>query len=203
MPELKLNPRTLASLDLPAEPKQQIEAGVIPRVALQAELQRGIGAFLRQVRTKPAMQRGRFVGWRVIELFKKQRPGEPPSVDNARALLNQLFFDPKRYDLTRVGRYKLNSRLNLDIDLETRTYRNLTAKNAVAVIPGTNAAETIVLNAHVDGWFDGAGDNADGLAVLVALARHFARPANRPSRTLVLVASAGHHTPGLKDRAAS
>ena len=47
----------------------------------------------------------------LIELFKKQRPGEPPSVENARALLNQLFFDPKRYDLTRVGRYKLNSRL--------------------------------------------------------------------------------------------
>src|SRR6201993_2533861 len=36
----------------------------------------------------------------LIELFKKQRPGEPPSVDNAKALLNQLFFDPKRYDLT-------------------------------------------------------------------------------------------------------
>jgi DNA-directed RNA polymerase subunit beta len=57
----------------------------------------------------------------LIELFKKQRPGEPPSVDNAKALLNQLFFDPKRYDLTRVGRYKLNSRLGLDIDIETRT----------------------------------------------------------------------------------
>ena len=57
----------------------------------------------------------------LIELFKKQRPGEPPSVDAAYALLNQLFFDPKRYDLTRVGRYKLNSRLGLDVDLETRT----------------------------------------------------------------------------------
>jgi len=57
----------------------------------------------------------------LIELFKKQRPGEPPSVDNAKALLNQLFFDPKRYDLTRVGRYKLNARLGLDIDIETRT----------------------------------------------------------------------------------
>ena len=42
-------------------------------------------------------------------------------MDNARALLNQLFFDPKRYDLTRVGRYKLNSRLSLDIDLDVRT----------------------------------------------------------------------------------
>jgi DNA-directed RNA polymerase subunit beta len=56
----------------------------------------------------------------LIELFKKQRPGEPPSVDAAYALLQQLFFDPKRYDLTRVGRYKLNSRLSLDIDLDTR-----------------------------------------------------------------------------------
>jgi len=63
----------------------------------------------------------------LIELFKKQRPGEPPSVDNAKALLNQLFFDPKRYDLTRVGRYKLNSRLGLDEDLDTRvlTHRDI------------------------------------------------------------------------------
>ncbi len=67
----------------------------------------------------------------LIELFKKQRPGEPPSVDNARNLLNQLFFDPKRYDLTRVGRYKLNSRLNLDIDLETRT---LTHDDIIALV---------------------------------------------------------------------
>jgi DNA-directed RNA polymerase subunit beta len=56
----------------------------------------------------------------LIELFKKQRPGEPPSVDNARNLLNSLFFDTKRYDLTRVGRYKLNSRLHLDEDLDQR-----------------------------------------------------------------------------------
>ena len=66
----------------------------------------------------------------LVELFKKQRPGEPPSVDNARALLNQLFFDPKRYDLTRVGRYKLNSRLNLDEPLEQRfaTYRGASGR---------------------------------------------------------------------------
>src|SRR6201986_1655031 len=67
----------------------------------------------------------------LIELFKKQRPGEPRSVDNARALLNQLFFDPKRYDLTRVGRYKLNSRLGLDIDLDTRT---LTHDDIIALV---------------------------------------------------------------------
>jgi DNA-directed RNA polymerase subunit beta len=67
----------------------------------------------------------------LVELFKKQRPGEPPSVENARALLNQLFFDPKRYDLTRVGRYKLNSRLGLDIDLDVRT---LTHDDIIALV---------------------------------------------------------------------
>jgi len=67
----------------------------------------------------------------LIELFKKQRPGEPPSVDAAKALLEQLFFDPKRYDLTRVGRYKLNARLDLDVDLDHRT---LTKDDIVALI---------------------------------------------------------------------
>jgi DNA-directed RNA polymerase subunit beta len=67
----------------------------------------------------------------LVELFKKQRPGEPPSVDAAKALLEQLFFDPKRYDLTRVGRYKLNARLDLDVDLDTRV---LTKDDIVALI---------------------------------------------------------------------
>jgi DNA-directed RNA polymerase subunit beta len=67
----------------------------------------------------------------LIELFKKQRPGEPPSLDAARNLLNQLFFDPKRYDLTRVGRYKLNSRLGLDVDLDTRV---LTREDIIALV---------------------------------------------------------------------
>jgi DNA-directed RNA polymerase subunit beta len=67
----------------------------------------------------------------LIELFKKQRPGEPPSIDAAKALLNQLFFDPKRYDLTRVGRYKLNSRLGLDVSEETRT---LTHDDIIALV---------------------------------------------------------------------
>src|SRR2546421_669045 len=67
----------------------------------------------------------------LVELFKKQTPGEPPSIDAAKALLHQLFFDPKRYDLTRVGRYKLNSRLGLDIDLQTRT---LTHDDIIALV---------------------------------------------------------------------
>ena len=49
----------------------------------------------------------------VVEVFKKQRPGEPPTLDNSRNLVRALFFDPKRYDLTKVGRYKLNQRLGV------------------------------------------------------------------------------------------
>jgi DNA-directed RNA polymerase subunit beta len=56
----------------------------------------------------------------VVEVFKKQRPGEPPTLENARNLLRGLFFDPKRYDLTKVGRYKLNQRLGVDVPEGTR-----------------------------------------------------------------------------------
>ncbi len=85
-------------------------------------------------------------------------------------------------------------RAQLTLTMENRT--GLRGENAVAVIPG-RSQEAIVLDAHADAWFDGAGDNGDGLAVLIALARHFAKAENRPDRTLVLIASAGHHTSGL------
>ena len=54
------------------------------------------------------------------EVYKKLRPGEPPTTANAKALLKRLFFDPKRYDLGRVGRYKINQKLDLKTDLEMR-----------------------------------------------------------------------------------
>src|SRR5471030_2898211 len=47
------------------------------------------------------------------EIYKRLRPGEPPTTANAKALLKRLFFDPKRYDLGRVGRYKINQKLGL------------------------------------------------------------------------------------------
>ena len=56
----------------------------------------------------------------LIEVFKKQRPGEPPTLDNARNLLRAVFFDPKRYDLTKVGRYKLNQRLEVNVPDDVR-----------------------------------------------------------------------------------
>lgn len=55
------------------------------------------------------------------DIYKRLRPGEPPTAANARALLKRLFMDPKRYDLGRVGRYKINQKLNLETDLEQRT----------------------------------------------------------------------------------
>jgi hypothetical protein len=86
-------------------------------------------------------------------------------------------------------------RATLALKVETR--KALSADNAVAVIPGSTSDEVLVINAHYDGWFEGTGDNGDGMAVLFALARHFAKPENRPRRTLAFVASAGHHTPGI------
>jgi hypothetical protein len=87
---------------------------------------------------------------------------------------------------------KVRARLSLKADRRG----GLQAKNGVAVIPGKSDS-AIILDAHADAWFDGAGDNADGLAVMLALARHFAKPENKPDRTLVFIVSAGHHTPGL------
>ncbi len=54
------------------------------------------------------------------DIYKRLRPGEPPTPANARALLKRLFQDPKRYDLGRVGRYKINQKLGLGTDLDTR-----------------------------------------------------------------------------------
>ncbi len=65
------------------------------------------------------------------DIYRKLRPGDPPTVANARALLKRLFFDPKKYDLGRVGRYKLNQKLGIDVDLGERI---LTNKDFIAAI---------------------------------------------------------------------
>tara|TARA_B110000967_G_scaffold180191_1_gene196299 strand:+ start:3136 stop:6924 length:3789 start_codon:yes stop_codon:yes gene_type:complete len=54
------------------------------------------------------------------DIYKRLRPGEPPTTANAKALLKRLFQDPRRYDLGRVGRYKLNQKLAMDTDLDFR-----------------------------------------------------------------------------------
>ena len=67
----------------------------------------------------------------LIEVFKKQRPGEPPTLENAKNLLRGLFFDPKRYDLTKVGRYKLDQRLGLSVPEDVRV---LTPADILALV---------------------------------------------------------------------
>ncbi len=56
----------------------------------------------------------------LLEFYRRLRPGEPPNIENARSLLDNLFFNKRRYDLGKVGRYKLNRRLGLTADPDTR-----------------------------------------------------------------------------------
>tara|TARA_Y100000590_G_scaffold342055_1_gene390458 strand:+ start:3497 stop:7336 length:3840 start_codon:yes stop_codon:yes gene_type:complete len=67
----------------------------------------------------------------LLEFYKRLRPGEPPNVENARNLMENLFFNPRRYDLGNVGRYKLNRRLEIDV---ADTECTLTRDDLVAVI---------------------------------------------------------------------
>ncbi len=57
----------------------------------------------------------------LLEVFRRQRPGEPVNIDNAHNLVEGLFFDPKRYDLSEVGRYKVNKKLKLDVPEDNYT----------------------------------------------------------------------------------
>ena len=67
----------------------------------------------------------------LIDIYKKLHPGELPSLDNAKKLIKNLFFDSTRYDLGKVGRYKLNKRLNLNVSLKERT---LTREDIVEIV---------------------------------------------------------------------
>ena len=92
--------------------------------ALPTDERAEVQAEIEKLEAKLDLRAGESMQHALIEVFKKQRPGEPPTVDNSRSLVRSLFFDPKRYDLTRVGRYKLNARLNLELDSDVRTLSN-------------------------------------------------------------------------------
>jgi DNA-directed RNA polymerase subunit beta len=55
----------------------------------------------------------------LLDIYRKLRPGEPPTRESAQALLENLFFNPKRYDLAKVGRYKVNKKLGIDVPIDT------------------------------------------------------------------------------------
>ncbi len=67
----------------------------------------------------------------LIDIYKRLRPGDPPTVDNARGLINALFFNPRRYDLGKVGRYKLSKRLGIE---RTSAHRVLAKEDIVAIL---------------------------------------------------------------------
>jgi len=67
----------------------------------------------------------------LLDIYRKLRPGEPPTRESAQALLENLFFNPKRYDLARVGRYKVNKKLGVAVPQPTQT---LTEDDIVATI---------------------------------------------------------------------
>ncbi len=67
----------------------------------------------------------------LIEIYKRQRPGEPPTVDSARSLLDGLYFNAQRYDLAKVGRYKINKKLGIDVDSSESV---LTAEDIVSAL---------------------------------------------------------------------
>jgi DNA-directed RNA polymerase subunit beta len=69
----------------------------------------------------------------VLEVYRKLRPGDPATRDNAQTLIYNLFYHPRRYDLGNVGRYKLNRKLDLTIP---QTIRTLTQDDAIAIIRG-------------------------------------------------------------------
>jgi len=75
------------------------------------------GLLLKSVRKDPAAS----ADDALKDIYHKLRPGDPPTTSNARQLLKRLFFDPRRYDLGRVGRYKIQQKLGLDPKNDSRT----------------------------------------------------------------------------------
>src|SRR5690606_4065964 len=96
----------------------------------------------------------------LLDIYRKLRPGEPPTKESAQTLLQNLYFNPKRYDLAKVGRYKHNKKLGLDTDITVGT---LTGEDIVATVeylvrlhageetmPGVDGREVVVETDDID-----------------------------------------------------
>lgn len=95
----------------------------------------------------------------LLEIYERLRPGEPPTVENAKSLLYSRFFDPKRYDLAAVGRYKMNKKLHL----KHRLFNQTLADPIVDVETGEIAAEegTVLDRRNLDKIIDVLESNAN------------------------------------------
>ncbi|MDO4252450.1 MAG: DNA-directed RNA polymerase subunit beta [Rothia sp. (in: high G+C Gram-positive bacteria)] len=70
----------------------------------------------------------------LLDIYRKLRPGEPPTVDAAQALLDNMYFTPKRYDLAKVGRYKVNRKLGVEVPLDDPSAMVLSQDDIAAMI---------------------------------------------------------------------
>ena len=95
----------------------------------------------------------------LLEVYRKLRPGEPPTVESATSQIDMLFFDPRRYDLSRFGRYKMNKKLSL----ARRIMNHIAAENVVAPLTGELLIEK---DAKITRQLAEAADNA-GVNVVV------------------------------------
>ncbi|MCL3860037.1 DNA-directed RNA polymerase subunit beta [Actinotalea sp. K2] len=96
----------------------------------------------------------------LLDIYRKIRPGEPPTIEAGRSLLENFYFNPKRYDLAKVGRYKVNKKLGIDAPLTdsvlsvtdvVATIKYMAALHAeVATIPGKRAGEAIDVRVETD-----------------------------------------------------
>jgi DNA-directed RNA polymerase subunit beta len=100
----------------------------------------------------------------LVEIYKRLRPGEPPTVDSARSLFETLFFDSKRYDLASVGRYKINKKLSIrdlvkDINLKVDSAGNeVPGYDVLKILTKYDVAEVVKYMLNL---LDGSGDIDD------------------------------------------
>jgi len=96
----------------------------------------------------------------LLDLYRKIRPGEPPTVEAGRALIENFYFNPKRYDLAKVGRYKLNKKLGIDVPLAdsvlskddiVAAIKYMAALHAdVTTLPGQRNGEAVEVRVETD-----------------------------------------------------
>jgi hypothetical protein len=184
-----------------ATPAELARVDLRGKVAVQKAIPQAHTVFIRDPvgpRAQDLLERGALAVLTVIDLPGNMRVNDMGCGDGICFNVggrDGLFLERVLDAATEQGK---GDAVRVQMRVDNQRYTGLSAANGVAVIPGTTRPdEYIVLNAHADAWFDGAGDNGDGLAVLVALARHFARPDMRQERSIVFVASAGHHSSGL------
>ncbi len=119
-----------------AEKNQRLTAEIIEKI-LESEVEDFKVIYLDTATATPVildtleMERTGSKEEAMVEIYRRLRPGETPSIDTAKALFDNLFLNAKRYDLSPVGRLKLNKKLGLDLPLDQRT---LTAQDIVEVI---------------------------------------------------------------------